>query len=98
VTENCGQGHDPSQICCACTEKVKERLQPAEAMLEKIDLCALYVIIGTPKEQSAAEIELGELLLARVWDQAKEIITERMRAEALCRRLNSSSTDVTETP
>jgi hypothetical protein len=92
VTENCGQGHDTDQICCACTEKVKARLEPAEAMLEKIDLCALYVIIGTPKEQAAAQTELGELLMARVWDQAKEIITERLRVEALCR----TSRDVTE--
>lgn len=59
ATANCGEGHDPTRICCAHAADVK-RLRARVADLEGIEQRALGVIDdGDPDETPIARYILG---------------------------------------
>lgn len=71
--ENCGRGHDVSQICCAHAEIVQTRLREAEQTLAEIDALSLIILAGGRDPERQAEKKLGVLLFGRVADRAKAL-------------------------
>ena len=68
--ENCGRGHDVSEICCNHAEMVQERLRVAEMALEEIDALSLVILVGGRDPDREAEKALGQLLFGRVQQRA----------------------------